>query len=349
VKRRIYRFLRRRGATPAEIADAEKGGYLALLVLDRSVLPGARRLTRRDVAQAAGVDVDFARQVWRALGFPDVDDDVQTFTDSDVRALRAFVERVRKPALRRSHDARSIQEARALSGALARIAEVEGDDLREELLLAREQGLTDEEIAERLLDFDFETVARLVDHAHRLQLRAVLWRKLGGGPPDAHQELAIGFVDLTGYTALTASLDDVQLAELLERFAALTHDLVVGHGGRIVKNIGDEVMYVADDVPSAAEIALNLVDATEADDTLPEVHVGLAFGPVLARDGDYFGPVVNFASRLTDVARPGTILVSAPFADALGGDPRFATQSMRARRLRDVGRVELLRLESRRV
>ncbi len=136
-------------------------------------------------------------------------------------------------------------------------------------------------------------------------------------------DATVGFVDLVGYTALAEGLDDDELAALIERFSALAHDTVVTAGGRIVKTIGDEVMFIADQPAAGASIALELSAASTHDPVLPEARAGLAFGPVLSREGDYFGVVVNLASRLTRLAFPGTVLVSSDVAAALDGDERF--------------------------
>ncbi|MGH9025265.1 MAG: adenylate/guanylate cyclase domain-containing protein, partial [Acidimicrobiia bacterium] len=119
----------------------------------------------------------------------------------------------------------------------------------------------------------------------------------------------------------------------------LAYDTVVVGGGRFVKNIGDAVMFVADDTASAADIALRLAEASSGDEVLPEARAGLAAGPLLARDGDFYGPVVNLASRLTERARPGSVLVSAEVHEALADNPDFEFRQLRTRNLRDIGRV----------
>ena len=95
MKRSLRRFLRRRGASDAEIDNAANGGYLALLVLDREVMPGAREFTSVQLAARAGTDLTTAKLVWRAIGFPDLPDDLVVFTASDAEALRAFVTRAK--------------------------------------------------------------------------------------------------------------------------------------------------------------------------------------------------------------------------------------------------------------
>ena len=96
---------------------------------------------------------------------------------------------------------------------------------------------------------------------------------------------------------------------------------VVDSGGRIVKTIGDEVMFITEEPAAAATIALRLARASNQDAVLPDARAGLASGPVLSREGDYYGQVVNLASRLTELAFPGTVLASSDLATELEGRP----------------------------
>jgi adenylate cyclase len=347
--RRLRRFLLRQGASPGEIEEAETGGYLTLLVFDRAVMPGARRYTLRQLAERAGTDPTTARTVWRAIGFPDLPDDLPAFTDGDVAALRGFVERLDEPWVYNWGLDRAIPQARVLSSALARIADAESDDMARSVDEARRAGLSDEELAKLVSErLDYNDIARLLDHAHRLQLRAAIWRKLAGSDPGTPGTVVatVGFVDLVGYTALAEGLDDTELAALVDRFSALAHDTVVSFGGRIVKTIGDEVMFITEQPAAAANIALRLAEASTQDDVLPDARAGLAYGPVLSREGDYFGQVVNLASRLTELAYPRTVLVSNDLASALEGDPEFSLRRFGRRRVRGIGRVDFYRLDS---
>jgi len=151
---------------------------------------------------------------------------------------------------------------------------------------------------------------------------------------------------MVGYTALAQMLDDDGLAALVQRFNELAHDTVTAVGGRVVKSIGDEVMYIADQPSTASDIALRLTERTDEDPLVPESRAGVASGTLLSRDGDYFGPVVNLASRLTELARPSSVLVSSEVGHALDGDGRFRLRRIPSRKIRDIGRVEVYRLES---
>jgi adenylate cyclase len=136
------------------------------------------------------------------------------------------------------------------------------------------------------------------------------------------QYLVVGFVDLVGSTALAAALPTADLSVALSRFESTACDLVVGNGGRVVKLIGDEIMFTAPDAATGLRVARALVDAFEADPVLPPVRAGLAAGDVLTRDGDCFGPVVNLASRIVGSGDPGEILLDAAVGragDGVGG------------------------------
>ena len=122
--------------------------------------------------------------------------------------------------------------------------------------------------------------------------------------------MAVGFADMVGFTMLSQHLGDEELAAVVSRFEELAHDTVVALGGRVVKMIGDEAMFVVPTAEGAAEIGLSLAEAYADDDLLSDVRVALALGPVLVKDGDFYGPVVNLASRLVGVANPGTVLIS---------------------------------------
>jgi len=299
MKRSLYRFLRRRGATHSEIDNAVNGGYLALLVLDREVMPGAREFTTAQLVAQADTDLETAHTVWRAIGFPELPDDLAVFTAADVKALKALINRTKSGSIFNWTLERALPQVRVLSSSLARAADTETDELARSVAMAREAGFDDEQqavlIAER---FAFDEIAGLIDHAHRLQLRAAIWRRLAGADPSTPGTVtgAVGFVDLVGYTALSQELESEDIGALVARFGELAHDTVV--------------------------------DA----------------GSMLSREGDYYGPVVNLASRLTEIARPGEVLASRQLTDGIARTAGVRTSRSTTRRIRDIGRVEVIRL-----
>ncbi|MGZ8753383.1 MAG: adenylate/guanylate cyclase domain-containing protein [Acidimicrobiia bacterium] len=344
--KKLIRTLRRLGASDAEISRAAEEGWLTLLVLDKTLRPGMPRYDRATVAAQAGVDPDVSRRLWRALGFPDVPDDVPVFTDSDVEALTVLERRRVTTIVGLDDDPMDalVEQARVFSAALAKVAATLTDELAAMIRAARASGLSDERIALTFIDeFDWPALLRLFDYTLRLQARDSLWRKLANEDPEAPgaRVLTIGFVDLVGYTAISQQLDPHELSALVRRFEHLAFDTVAEEGGRVVKTIGDEVMFVSGDVPAAARIGRRLTDRSLDDVLLPPARAGLAYGSVVTREGDYFGPVVNLASRLVEIAKPGSVIASDEVHAALVDDPTFAWKRLRSRRIRDIGRVEI--------
>jgi adenylate cyclase len=133
------------------------------------------------------------------------------------------------------------------------------------------------------------------------------------------RERAIGFVDLVDYTSRARMLAPAELAATIGRFELLVGDLVGRAGGRLVKLIGDEAMFVIGDPGAACELALELHRALAADPQGPQARIGLSAGPVVSHRGDYYGDVVNLAARLVKMAEPGGVLVSSTLASALDG------------------------------
>jgi adenylate cyclase len=132
------------------------------------------------------------------------------------------------------------------------------------------------------------------------------------------RQLVVGFVDLVGSTALGEKLEMSELGATLNDFEIIASETITAGDGRVVKLIGDEIMYTAENAFSAASIALDLTDAFDDHPTVPPVRAGLASGEVMLRDGDIFGPVVNLASRAVEMARPGEVVTTAEVASSAG-------------------------------
>lgn len=121
---------------------------------------------------------------------------------------------------------------------------------------------------------------------------------------------AIMFVDLVSFTPLAEAMGDVRAAEILDRFGAMTRRAVQRCHGRIVKQIGDAFMIVFSECYSAVSCGLELEEKASAEAQFPPVRVGLHWGPVLYREGDYIGSNVNIASRLVEEAHRHQFLLT---------------------------------------
>ncbi len=302
-------------ADPAEQAVARQ--------LERTLLGGERRYTRLEVTAGAGVSLDRARRLWMAMGFAEVGDDEVVFTDGDVAALRVWEALVASGMVVLGDEA---SVARALSQPLSRLADWQAQEV---LARAKDLSAAPEQLGE-LADGLLPVIEGLQSYVWRRHLAAASWRALSAetGEPAARRSV-VGFADIVGYTTTTRHADVDELSALLEVFEKDASDTIAAHHGRIVKTVGDEVLFVADSATEAAEIALLLTDPEREDLGLPVLRVGLAMGQVLSRFGDVYGSVVNLAARLTSLARPGTVLVDVELAEALRSADAFALRQRR--------------------
>jgi len=369
----VRKFLADHGAESEEIERAEAANVLDLLATDRLLVPAAGRYTVDDVSRLTGMEADVLRSFWRALGFADVEASEQAFTDLDVDAivlLKSMID------LGVTDVERAIHMTRVIGASMARIADAimapvtAGAPTPPDASVSSDAGGTEEPLADadrfttqhaiavpitaKLLEFAWRR------HAQAAVRRAMLVRLRGDDA--ALPDLCVGFADMVGFTEISQQLSEDELATMVGRFEEIAHDTVTARGGRLVKMIGDEAMFVADTALDGALIATSLAEAYAEDEMLADVRVSLAFGSVLLQDGDYFGPTVNLASRSVGIARPGSVIVTSSFRDALttelenlgelreleSGSPKlpedesgFVMRALRPRRLKGLGWVQL--------
>lgn len=297
--------------------------------LVEAVLGAPVDLTRDEVSALAGVPEPTARAFWVAMGFAEVPAGEAAFTTRDAEALRSVL---MLQASGLVDEDTLLVMARAMGQGLSRLAEAHVQALQ---VLSRDVPPEDAvDLAVAGAQSVLPPLEQLVLHVWRRQLAAAAERALAALGSEGAPVLAVGFVDLVGFTRTSRGTTAAELEDLLERFERDTSLRVAAVGGRVVKTLGDGVLWVCDDVADAAEVALASVEAHAVAEELPDVRAGLAVGPVLSRLGDVFGPCVNLASRLTEEARPGTALLDAEAAEALADDPRFDLHRVHARPVR---------------
>ena len=344
---RVRYLLLELGCSDEEIDRAVEDDVLDLLVVDHLLVPTGHRLTQSEVAGRTDISLDVAKRFWRALGFLDVDDDEPAFTDMDIEAVQLFQALV---ALGIVDLDSAVQMARVIGSSMARIAEAETAPGTTPILMSTGDSVLDADEFARQAEASIPAMTRLLEYVWRRHLQAATRRAMlhrtRGVDEGVRPVMAVGFADMVGFTVLSQHLGDDELAAVVARFEELAHDTVVALGGRVVKMIGDEVMFVVQSATGAAQIGLSLAEAYASDDLLSDVRVALAFGPVLVKDGDFYGPVVNLASRLVNVARPGTVLISDEFKEALESEDadNIDTRPLRTRSLKDLGRVQMWKL-----
>ena len=299
------------GEHPAEHPDLSG----AVEVVEEFLLGERPTLTRIQVAERADVPLPVAEELWRLLGFPHADDEDVAFTEADVKALVHTRDLMRLRILSADRQAALV---RTWGRSYARLAEWQ-------TRLLTDVAMESDDPVEQLTDLAVEVLPRveeLQSYVWRRHLASAASRTLAvESLASPVSRLAVCFVAIVGYTSRSKSLDEAGLVEWLESFEHACAGIAVDHGGRIIKNIGDEVLVVADEVTAAAEIALTMTErGNDPDDDFPGVRAGLAYGEVISRLGDVFGPTVNIASRLTSIARPCSVLVDQGAYEALSGD-----------------------------
>jgi adenylate cyclase len=311
---------------------------------ETTLLGGPRKYDRIQVSEAAGIDPDDARALWRALGFAMVDDHAIVFTDGDVAALRdakfltdhAVIDADMRNAI-----------TRMFGQTFSRLAAWQGQ-LLVELLLARPELMASEQDIGRFVEELLPVIENTQSFVWRRQLASYFSRMVSHEtvdlPAAGLASTVVGFADMSGFTTLTRKATEAELREVLGAFEAATTEVVGANNGRIVKTIGDEVLFVADAPADGAEIALGLHAAATADEYLPPLRVGLAAGPVVSRLGDVYGSTVNIASRLTTVCRPGWVLVDRVMAESLQGDARYTLKPRRPESVRGFHHLRTWRL-----
>jgi len=344
---------------PTMPLDPGGGTSLAADDVEARLLGQRRSMSRRDVSAKASVSLRSARKFWHALGFPNVGDEDTVFTEADLIALQSVAALVRdgvfdEPtalamtrAFGRTTDRLAVWQTQLMAEAMGELsatgdtAETSEAGALPDMSRAVPDPATARATAVKLADVA-DDLEPLLIYAWRRHLSAATLRMVSDSEPTQDQAgvvRCVGFADLVSFTRLVRQLSERELARMVQRFEALASDVVTAHGGRVIKTVGDEVLFVAMGPGPAAAIALDLVQAMAEDDVLPDVRVGLASGHVVSRLGDVFGTTVNRASRLTALARPRTVLVDDAFAASLARVSGFEMSPMRRRMLRGIGPV----------
>jgi class 3 adenylate cyclase len=305
----LLEYLAGLGFTVDEMAEAERNGRLFGLAGDVLLRSGPQAYTLRTAADWIGVRVADVEHAWAMLGLTVEDSDTPALSRADVDALATWV------AMRTQMGEDAADGfLRVLGATVARLAEAASSMIRssapglwlgdsgDELATAR----TYREVAQFV-----PRLGAMLDaiHRHHLVSTRTFIEGVVSGPSESLL-CGVGFADLSGFTALTQTLTPAELSAMLSEFGATVSDVVHADGGRVVKFLGDAVMWVSPKPERLATAALDLVDHPRAREAGLQVRAGLGYGPILALSGDYFGNAVNLAARLVAAAAPGQILAA---------------------------------------
>jgi adenylate cyclase len=318
-RRKLLEQLSAEGASLDDLKEAVAAGRLTLLPVERALAGEGRSYTPRQVAAAAGVDLALLERFRAALGVPIGDPDEPQGTEADIEAARrtkAFLDAgLPEDGL--------LQAARTIGMGTARIAEANRELIVRTLI---RPGDTERDVALRFVaaaDYMLPLLGPTIEYALQAHLLEQVRRDvigatdLASGELGGTVELTVCFADLVEFTRLGEEIAPEELgmvAGRLEEMATAVAEPPV----RLVKTIGDEVMLVSSEPEPMVAAALELIGAAEAEgEQFPWLRAGLATGLTLPQSGDYYGRAVNLASRITNIARPGSVVLDQATKDAV--------------------------------
>ncbi len=330
---RLIRALDDAGISPESLARAIAEGHLSLGFVDTMwpEPPALTERTFRSVASELGFEPDALVRLYSMWGLPrpSPDDSVR---EDDAAIFADFGVSIPADAL---NELTMMRSARTLGESLRKVADTARSFFNtyfEEPAL--KNGMSRQQIIDLLAQvnsfmgpsLDRWVLWLLHRHSEHNQTEYIVEHvemavdESSAGEPRAHKSSAIVFFDLTGYTQLTEERGDAAAADFALRLAELVQEVAARYNGRPVKLLGDGVMLHFADSSDAVMCAFELVERT-LEAGLPPAHVGVNAGPVIVRDGDYFGRTVNIASRIADYARPYEICVTPEVKDATQSEP----------------------------
>ncbi|HEX5983139.1 MAG TPA: adenylate cyclase regulatory domain-containing protein [Solirubrobacterales bacterium] len=332
------------GCSLEELKEAVAAGRLTLLPVERALAGEGPRYTAREIAELAGIDLETLLRFRSALGVPLADPDEPLGSEADLEAakrMKAFLD-AGLP------EDGMLQVARTIGMGTARIAEANRELIIRTLIrpgdTERDVALRFAAAAEYMLPLAGPTVVYALQ-AHLLeQIRhdVIGATDLASGEVGGTVDLTVCFADLVEFTRLGEEIAAEELgmvAGRLEEMASVVAEPPV----RLVKSIGDAVMLVSTEPEPMVAAALSLIHAAEQEgQQFPWLRAGIASGPTLPQSGDYYGRAVNLASRITNVARPGSVVLDEATKDAAGDG--FSYSYVGERRLKGLDyRVKLYR------
>ena len=317
-RRALLEDLSEDGVPLDELRRAVDEDRLVLLPVERVFGAGKERYTAVDVAEGAGLDVEFLGRLLQALGAPVPDPEERAYTEQDLEAAKRaklFMDAGLPPE-------GVLETSRIIGISMANLADANRDMVGE---VFTEPGIDERELAMRYAVAAKTMPPLLGDtllHAYRIHLREAIRQaviteaELAQGRLSGSDEITIAFADLVGFTRLGESMEIDQLGQMTGRLFELASD-AARPPIRLVKMIGDAAMFASREPEPLLDAVLDLVDAT-GNEEIPPLRAGVACGPALGRGGDWYGRPVNLAARITNFARPDSVVVDQSVKDVIG-------------------------------
>ena len=317
-RRALLEDLSEDGVPLDELRRAVDEDRLVLLPVERVFGAGKERYTAVEVAEGAGLDVEFLGRLLQALGAPVPDPEERAYTEQDLEAAKRaklFMDAGLPPE-------GVLETSRIIGISMANLADANRDMVGE---VFTEPGIDERELAMRYAVAAKTMPPLLGDtllHAYRIHLREAIRQaviteaELAQGRLSGSDEITIAFADLVGFTRLGESMEIDQLGQMTGRLFELASD-AARPPIRLVKMIGDAAMFASREPEPLLDAVLDLVDAT-GNEEIPPLRAGVACGPALGRGGDWYGRPVNLAARITNFARPDSVVVDQSVKDVIG-------------------------------
>ena len=308
----LLRVVAPRGGSLTDMEAARGDDELERFAAELFFLPSTGRQTLTELAAAAGIGVEELEWMLRACGLPVPGAAERSFSTTDAEVVRVFREAVdlfgQEPAVELLRVAGSAMEHVADAAISTFVTTAGAASLADDGVLV--------ETTERVASLQSRFPVVLASLLRNQLVRLARPNRTGTATDFEVARAAVGFVDLAGFTSLAQRIDLDEVGHLLSRFESLANECVTARGGRVVKFVGDAVMFRSAGLADACDSALDLVDCV-AERLGQSARGGVAAGDVLVRAGDCFGPVVNLAARAAGVAEASTVLASLADPDVL--------------------------------
>jgi adenylate cyclase len=346
-RRELLTELAEDGVSLEELKEAVAEERLALLPAERVLEGEGERYTIDEIVELSGAPGDLFLRQRQALGLPLPPEGEAAFTDADVegaRRLKAFLD-AGLP------EEGILRTGRVIGMAMAQVAAASRELIGAALMrpgdTERDLGLRYAQAARELGPMLAPVLRDVLNLHQREQVRrdVVGQADLASGQFAGTSDVTVCFADMVDFTKLGENLTVGELGDVAGRLAELA-GMVTKPPVRLVKLIGDAAMMVSSEPEALGEAALSLVEAADNEgEEFPQLRVGVAHGPAIGRGGDFYGAPVNLASRITGVARPGSVLASEEAKEAMGD--AFAYSYAGERHLKGIsGQLRLFRVRA---
>ncbi len=300
-----------------ELKRAVKESRLVLLPVERVFDSGEKHYSAAEIAEGAGIELEFLVRLLQALGAPIPEDAERLYTDQDLEAAK----RARLFMDAGLPEEGVLETSRIIGISMASLADANRDMVGE---VFTEPGINERELAMRYAAAAKTMPPLLGDtllHAYRIHLREAIRQamvteaEVAQGSLQGSDDVTIAFADLVGFTSLGESMEIEEIGEMTGRLFELASQ-AARPPVRLVKMIGDAAMFSSREPVPLMDAVVGLVDAAGTEE-MPSLKAGVATGPALGRGGDWYGRPVNLAARITNVARPDSVLADQAVKDSL--------------------------------